>query len=34
VRLIRNEQTKLLAANLDRLSSAFGIIGVVTPVTA
>ena len=31
---IRNEQTKLLAGNLDRLSNAFGIIGVVTPVIA
>lgn len=32
--VVRNEQTKLLAANLDRLSSAFAIIGVVTPVIA
>ncbi len=32
--LVRNEQIKLLAGNLDRLSSAFAIIGVVTPVIA
>jgi len=34
VTLIHNERQKLLAANLDRLSSAFAIIGVVTPVIA
>ena len=32
--LVENEQTKLLAANLDRASSAFTIAGFVTPVVA
>lgn len=32
--LIENEQTKLLAANIDRASSAFIIAGFVTPVVA
>lgn len=32
--LVRNERTKLLAGNFDRLSSAFAIMGVVTPVVA
>lgn len=32
--LIHNERQKLLAGNLDRLSSAFAIIGGVTPVIA
>ncbi|MBX9933778.1 MAG: hypothetical protein K2Y56_20040 [Methylobacterium sp.] len=31
---IENEQTKLLAANLDRASSGFVIAGFVTPVVA
>jgi len=34
VNLVHNERQKLLAGNLDRLSSAFAIIGVVTPVIA
>ena len=32
--LVHNERQKLFAGNLDRLSSAFAIIGVVTPVIA
>jgi len=31
---IENEQTKLLAANIDRASSGFTIAGFVTPVVA